>query len=64
MIIDNIKYGISILPDNGNLAYQDGYRFGAYHLNLLNKNDMHIDEFFKTKEEIQAFVNQNRKYGK
>lgn len=63
MIIDNIKYGISILPENC-LPYRSGYRYGAYRQNLSNKDDMHITEFFKTKEEIQSFVNNNSEYGK
>lgn len=63
MIIDNIKYGISLLPDDC-IAYKDGYRYGAYKQNLNDKSDMHITEFFKTEEEIQKFVNNNPKYGK
>ena len=63
MIIKNIKYGICILPDNC-IAYSDGYRYGAYKENLDNKRDTHILEFFKTKEEVQKFVNANKEYGK
>lgn len=63
MVVGNYKYGISILPDDC-IAYSDGYRYGAYKQNLQDKNDMHITEFFKTKEEIQKFVNKNREYGK
>lgn len=62
MTIDNFKYGISTLPENC-FPYNEGYRYGAYKQNLGN-NDSHITEFFKTKEEIQAFVNENREYGK
>ena len=63
MIVDNFKYWISLLPDNC-IPYKDGYRYGAYKQNLQNENDTHILEFFKTKEEIQIFVNSNRKYGR
>lgn len=63
MTIDNFKYGISILPENC-FPYSEGYRYGAYKQNLNDKNDMHITEFFKTKEEVQTFVNENREYGK
>lgn len=63
MVVGNYKYGISILPDDC-IAYSDGYRYGAYKQNLQDRNDMHITEFFKTKEEIQKFVNKNREYGK
>lgn len=63
MIVDNIKYGISLLPENC-IAYKAGYRYGAYKQNLQNKDDMHIMEWFKTKEEIQAFVNNNTEYSK
>lgn len=63
MVVGNYKYGISILPDDC-IAYSDGYRYGAYKQNLQDRNDMHITEFFKTKEEIQIFVNKNREYGK
>lgn len=62
MTIDNFKYGISILPENC-FPYKEGYRYGAYKQNLSN-GDSHITEFFKTKREIQAFVNENREYGK
>lgn len=63
MVVGNYKYGISILPDDC-IAYSDGYRYGAYKQNLQDKNNMRITEFFKTKEEIQKFVNKNREYGK
>lgn len=63
MTINNYKYGISLLPIDC-IAYKDGYRYGAYKQNLQNKNDMHITEFFKTKEEIQNFVNVNTEYEK
>lgn len=63
MIVNNYKYGISILPENC-IAYKDGYRFGAYKQSLKDKNDLHITEWFKTEEEIQKFVNENREYGK
>lgn len=59
---DNIKYGISILPENC-MAYSDGYRFGAYK-NDLATGETHVVEFFKTRSEIQAFVNANPQYGK
>ena len=63
MIVKNIKYGISRLPENC-IAYKDGYRYGAYRQNLDDKNDDHVTEFFKTKEDVQIFVNSNREYGK
>lgn len=63
MIVNNYKYGISLLPEN-TIPYRNGYRYGAYKQNLQDKNDMHITEFFKTKEEIQVFVNHNMEYGK
>lgn len=63
MIKNNIKYGISLLPENC-IAYKDGYRYGAYKQNLQDKNDMHIVDFFKTKEEVQKFVNNNIEYGR
>lgn len=63
MIVNNYKYGIGVLPKDC-IAYSDGYRYGAYKQNLNDKNDMHIVEFFKTRDEIQNFVNQNREYGK
>ena len=63
MIVNNYKYGISQLPDTC-IAYKDGYRYGAYKQHLQNVEDMHIVEFFKTKEEIQLFVNNNKQYGK
>ena len=63
MTINNMKYGISILPENC-MAYKDGYRYGAYKQNLNDKSDMHIVEFFKTEKEIQKFVNENKEYGR
>lgn len=63
MTVDNYKYGISLLPDDC-MAYRDGYRYGAYKQNINDKEDMHITEFFKTKEEIQAFVNNHKEYGR
>ena len=63
MVIKNMKYGICILAENC-IAYSDGYRYGAYRQNLEDKNDDHILEFFKTKEEVQKFVNANKEYGK
>ena len=63
MIKDNYKYGIMILPDDS-IPYKDGYRYGAYKESLTNKRDTHITEFFKTKQEVQIFVNSNREYGK
>ena len=63
MIKNNYKYGISLLPEE-TIPYKEGYKFGAYRQNLLDKNNMHIVEFFKTKEEIQNFVNNNKEYGK
>ncbi len=63
MIVCGFKYGISILPGNC-IPYKEGYRYGAYRVELDNPNNMHITEFFKTKEEIQIFVNNNREYGK
>lgn len=63
MIVNNYKYGISLLPEN-TIPYRNGYRYGAYKQNITDKNDMHITEFFKTKEEIQNFVNHNSEYGR
>ena len=63
MVVGKYKYGISILPDDC-IAYKDGYRYGAYKQNIEDKDDMHITEWFKTKDEIQAFVNENKEYGK
>ena len=63
MIVTNYKYGISILPEDC-AAYNEGYRYGAYKQNLQDANHMHVIEFFKTKEEIQVFVNNNKEYGK
>lgn len=62
MTTNGTKYGISYLPEDC-LAYFDGYRFGAYKRNL-STGETHITEFFKTKDEIQAFVNANPEYGK
>lgn len=58
----NIKYGISVLPKDC-VAYANGYRFGAYKHDL-GTGETHVTEFFKTKIEIQAFVNANPEYGK
>lgn len=63
MIVGNYEYGISYLPDNC-MAYRDGYRYAAYKENINDKNDAHITEWFKTKNEIQKFVNQHIEYGK
>ena len=63
MIINNYKYGISLLPEEC-IAYKNGHRYGAYKQNLQDVNDIHIVEFFKTKDEIQIFVNNNKEYGK
>lgn len=63
MIIDNYKYGISVLPKNC-IAYENGYRYGGYKENLNNKNDIYITEFFKTTNEIRTFVNTHPEYGK
>lgn len=63
MIISNIEYGISLLPNNC-MAYRDGYRYGAYKRNLQDKRDISIVNFFKTKEEIQSFVNNNTEFAK
>ena len=63
MIANNYKYGISLLPENC-IAYENGYRYGAYKQNLQEKYNMHIVEWFKTKEEIQTFVNSHKEYGK
>lgn len=62
MIVSNVKYGISVLPQDC-MAYVDGYRFAAYKLDLKN-GETRIPEFFKTESEIQAFVNANPEYGK
>lgn len=64
MIVDNYKYGISILPEECIVYKSGGYRYGAYKQNLQNKDDIHIVEFFKTKEEKQLFVNSNKQYSK
>ena len=63
MIINNMKYGISLLPTDC-MAYKDGYRYGAYRQNLDDKRDDHVLEFFKTREEVQNFVNNNKEYAK
>ena len=63
MVVNGYRYGISLLPDNC-IAYREGYRYGAYKQNLQDKGDMHITEFFKTKKEIQTFVNDNKEYGR
>ena len=62
MTINNIKYGISVLPENC-FPYKEGYRYGAYKQDLKT-NESHITEFFKTKEDIQKYVNKNNEYGK
>ena len=54
MVVNGYRYGISLLPDNC-IAYREGYRYGAYKQNLQDKGDMHITEFFKSKDEIQEF---------
>lgn len=38
--------------------------YGAYKENINDKNDAHITGWFKTKDEIQKFVNEHREYGK
>ncbi|MDE7244991.1 MAG: hypothetical protein K2O18_13600 [Oscillospiraceae bacterium] len=53
------RYGISILPEDCQ-AYTDGYRYGAY--KQIVKGETHIVEFFKSKEEILAFVNEHPLY--
>ena len=63
MVIENYKYGISRLPDDC-MAYKDGYKYGAYKESINDKNDAHITGWFKTKDEIQKFVNKHREYGK
>ena len=63
MVVGNYMHGISYLPE-GCMAYKDGYRYGAYKENINDKNDSHITGWFKTKEEIQKFVNEHREYGK
>jgi len=62
MTVNKIKYGISYLPEDC-LAYKDGYRYGAFWKNTETK-EMHIVEFFKTLDEVQQFVNNNREYGR
>lgn len=62
MIVDNVKCGISYLPKDC-LAYSDGYRFGAYKLDL-GTEETHVVEFFKNQKEVQSFVNANPEYGK
>ncbi len=61
MIKDGIKYGILLLPED-TLPCRDGYRYGAY-FNNLKTGETHVTEFFKTKDEIQQFVNVHREYG-
>ncbi len=62
MTVNGIRYGISVLPEDC-MAYADGYRFGAYRYGLTTK-ETHVTEFFRTRDEIQAFVNANPEYGK
>lgn len=62
MRVNGTEYGISYLPENC-MAYSDGYRFGAYKKDLTT-GETHVTAFFKTEDEIQAFVNTNREYGK
>lgn len=59
MTINGITYGISILPA-GNLPYSAGYRYGAYR---IKDGESHIIEFFKTRDEIQKWVNEHPEYG-
>ena len=56
-----MKYGISYLP-SGNIAYDEGYRYGAY--TISDNGETTITDFFKTKNEIQKFIDENPKYGK
>lgn len=60
MTVNGTKYGISILPEKC-YPYAAGYRFGAY--KETSGGETRIVEFFKTKAEIQAFVNANPQYG-
>lgn len=62
MVVNGMKYGISYLPKNC-MAYFDGYRYGAYKHNL-STDEIKIVEFFKSKDEIQAFVNEKHEYRK
>ena len=63
MVVGNYMHGISYLPEDC-MAYKDGCRYGAYKENINDKNDSNITGWFKTKEEIQKFVNEHREYGK
>lgn len=54
---DSKKYGISVLPENC-LPYSHGFRYGAY-----KTEETRIVEFFKTLDDVQAFVNENPQYG-
>lgn len=62
MIKDGVQYGISYLPE-GCMAYRDGYRYGAYRKDLRT-DEMHVTEWFKTKDEISDFVRKHREYGR
>lgn len=63
MVINGFRYGISYLPANC-IAYLNGYRYGAYKEDINDRDNIHITEWFKTREEIQAFVNEHPEYGK
>ena len=52
--------GISYLPEDC-IAYKDGFRYGAYE---IKNGSTHVVEFFKTKDEIQQFVNRHPEFGK
>ena len=57
---DMKQRGISILPDNC-MAWQEGYRYGAYEEDEKVKR---VVDFFRTHEEIQAFVNEHPEFGR
>ncbi len=63
MVKNGIKYGISYLPKNC-IAYRDGYRYGAYREECGKPETGHITAWFKTRNEIQTFVNKNPEYGR
>ena len=56
-----MTYGISHLP-SGNIPYANGYRFGAYEKD--EQGNVKIVDFFKNREEINAYVAKNPQYRK
>lgn len=63
MTVGNYHFGVSYLPEDC-LAYEDGYRFASFKKNLYKRSAVEITAFFRTVEEVRAFVNSNREYGK